>query len=155
MFFSNAWLWCDRNFNVTLQNIVLRYTFFAFLAIMANLATQRCLLRLGDSTLIFALAIGCGTIIGLVSKYILDKRWIFEDVSTDVKTQAKMFSRYSATGVITTGIFWCTEIAFWFVWQTDMMREVGAIFGLSIGYIVKYHLDRCYVFNNKRLVQPL
>jgi putative flippase GtrA len=50
-------------------------------------------------------------------------------------------------------IFWGTETVFWLTWKTDAMREIGAIIGLSIGYFVKYHLDKRYVFTASKLVQ--
>ena len=139
---------------MTLQTLVLRYAFFAVLATLANLATQRTVLWFGDSAELFALAVGAGTAVGLVLKYFLDKRWIFEDVSAGVKAHGKQFSLYTAMGIVTTVIFWGTETAFWLVWQTDMMRELGAVIGLSIGYVVKYRLDRRYVFTDARLAQP-
>ena len=91
--------------------------------------------------------------VGLVLKYILDKRWIFYDISIGVEMNKKKFTLYSAMGIFTTIIFWGTETVFWVVWQTDMMRELGAIIGLSVGYVVKYRLDSRYVFTNARLVQ--
>jgi len=131
----------------------LRYAFFAFLATLANLAIQRLVLWFGDSGILFAIAVGAGTIVGLVLKYFLDKRWIFGDMSTGVKAHGKKFLLYTAMGIITTAIFWVTETAFWLVWEIDVMREVGAVIGLSIGYVVKYNLDRQYVFSNGRLAQ--
>jgi putative flippase GtrA len=32
-----------------------------------------------------------------------------------------------------------------------MMRELGAILGLSVGYVVKYNLDRRFVFTDRQL----
>ncbi len=138
---------------MTLHTLVLRYAFFAFLATLANLAIQRLVLWFGDSGILFAMAVGAGTIVGLVLKYFLDKRWIFGDMSTGVKAHGKKFLLYTAMGIITTAIFWVTETAFWLVWEIDVMREVGAVIGLSIGYVVKYNLDRQYVFSNGRLAQ--
>jgi len=138
---------------VTLHTLVLRYAFFAALATLANLATQRLVLWFGDSSTLFALAVGAGTLVGLVLKYVLDKRWIFEDMSAGVKAHGKTFSLYTAMGIVTTAIFWSTETAFWLVWQTDMMRELGAVIGLSIGYVAKYNLDRRFVFTDARLAQ--
>jgi len=138
---------------VTIHILVLRYAFFAVLATLANLSTQRLVLSLGDSATLFALAVGAGTLVGLVLKYVLDKRWIFDDMSAGVKAHGKKFSLYSAMGIVTTAIFWGTETAFWLVWQTDMMRELGAIIGLSIGYVAKYNLDRRFVFTDARLAQ--
>ena len=138
---------------MTLQTLVLRYAFFAVLATLANLATQRGLLWLGDSGAVFGLAMAAGTIVGLVLKYILDKRWIFGDMSVGVKAHSKRFSLYTAMGLVTTAIFWGMETAFWLVWQTYAMRELGAVLGLSIGYVVKYNLDRRFVFTDTELAQ--
>ena len=138
---------------MTLQTLVLRYAFFAVLATLANLATQRGLLWFGDSGAVFGLALAAGTIVGLVLKYILDKRWIFGDMSVGVKAHSKRFSLYTAMGLVTTAIFWGMETAFWLVWQTDAMRELGAVLGLSVGYVVKYNLDRRFVFTDTELAQ--
>ncbi len=134
-----------------LQTFVLRYGAFAVIATLANLAIQRAVLQFGDTGPYFAAAVGAGTIVGLVMKYLLDKRWIFYDVETGVKNHGRKFSLYTAMGIITTAIFWGTETAFWLIWQTDLMRELGAVIGLGIGYVVKYKLDRRFVFTNKQM----
>lgn len=131
---------------MTLQTLILRYAAFAVVATMANLATQRVVLQFGETGIHFAGAVGAGTVVGLILKYILDKRWIFYDLGTGVKNHGRKFSLYTAMGLVTTAIFWGMETAFWLIWQTDMMRELGAILGLSVGYVVKYNLDRRYVF---------
>ncbi len=138
---------------MTLQKLAFRYAFFAVLATLANLATQRGVLLFGDDGTLFALAVGAGTTIGLVIKYILDKRWIFGDISVGVKAHSKRFPLYTAMGLVTTAIFWGIETVFWLVWQTDAMRELGAVLGLGIGYLVKYYLDRRFVFIDKQLAQ--
>ena len=73
-------------------------------------------------------------------------------MSVGFKAHGKRFSLYTAMGIITTAIFWSIETIFWLFWQTDAMRELGAVIGLSIGYVVKYNLDRRYVFTNIKLV---
>ena len=30
-------------------------------------------------------------------------------------------------GVLTTCLFWASETLFWFIWQDDIMREIGAL----------------------------
>ena len=136
---------------MTLQTLILRYAAFAVVATIANLATQRLVLQFGDTGGYFAAAVGAGTIVGLMIKYILDKRWIFYDLETGVKNHGRKFSLYTAMGLITTAIFWGTETTFWLIWQTDIMRELGAILGLSVGYVVKYNLDRRFVFTDRQL----
>ena len=129
------------------RSLVFRYTFFALLATLANLATQRSVLWLGENNTLFTLAVFAGTLIGLLLKYILDKRWIFHDKSMDLKSHTQQFSLYTAIGVFTTLVFWGIEACFWLIWKTTAMRELGAIIGLGIGYVLKYRLDYRFVFN--------
>lgn len=136
---------------MTLHILILRYASFAFVATLANLATQRLVLLAGNTPGHFAVAVGAGTIVGLLTKYLFDKRWIFYDTATGLKAHGQKFTLYAGMGLITTAIFWGTETAFWLIWQTDGMREMGAVLGLSVGYLVKYNLDRRYVFTDARL----
>lgn len=136
---------------MTLQTLLLRYGAFAVIATVVNLAVQRIVLQFGDTGVFFAAAVGAGTIAGLVIKYLLDKRWIFYDVATGAKNHGRKFTLYTAMGVITTAIFWGTETLFWAIWHTDAMRELGAVLGLAVGYVVKYNLDRRFVFTDRQL----
>jgi putative flippase GtrA len=128
--------------------LALRYAGFAVVATLANLGAQRLVLAgadpVGPQRLAVAMAVG--TIVGLVVKYLLDKRWIFYDATTGARAQGAQFALYSAMGLVTTAIFWATETLFWMVWGTDAAREIGAVLGLSVGYVTKYLLDRRYVF---------
>ena len=131
--------------------LILLYIFFAILAIAANLLVQRIIIGAASSIIedtkwLLMLAICGGTISGLVIKYILDKNWIFAyKYKSDI---SENFMRYSATGIITTFIFWSSELLFWFIWNTHFMREIGALCGLSMGYVLKFYLDKKFVFNN-------
>lgn len=133
---------------MTLQTLIVRYTAFAVIATLANLAAQRAVLAVDASGVGFALAVFAGTAIGLVIKYVLDKRWIFYDESAGMKAHSHKFALYTAMGLVTTLIFWGTETLFWLVWETDTMRELGAVLGLAVGYVVKYKLDRRFVFRD-------
>ncbi len=88
----------------------------------------------------------CGTIIGLLTKYILDKKYIFYHKPKSKKEDAKKFILYSMMGVFTTVIFWGTEIAFDHYSNHIYAKYIGAVVGLSIGYITKYFLDKKFVF---------
>ncbi len=127
--------------------LVLRFAAFAVLATLVNLGTQRLILAIWSGAAGFALAVFFGTAVGLVVKYILDKRWIFADLEKGVKAHSQKFGLYTAMGIVTTLIFWGFETGAWLVWGTEAAREGGAILGLGIGYVVKYHLDRRFVFN--------
>jgi len=126
--------------------LVIRYAAFAALATVANLAAQRLVFAVIDREISFVLALVAGTGVGLVLKYILDKKWIFFDAAQSFGAEGRKFSLYTLTGVATTLVFWGAEAVFWQIWQTQMMREIGAIFGLTIGYVIKFNLDRRYVF---------
>lgn len=130
------------------KKLIVLYIFFALIATLGNLGAQRISLSVFEELgLIFA--IGMGTLIGLIIKYILDKRWIFGDLTVGITDNSKKFALYSAMGVSTTLIFWASETLFWWIWHSDLMREIGAVLGLSVGYFMKYHLDRVFVFDRK------
>ena len=97
--------------------------------------------------LALTLAIGFGTAVGLVVKYLLDKRWIFFDRSTGAKAHARRFALYTLMGGATTAIFWGSEALAWWIWHTNLARETGAVLGLMVGYVAKYQFDRRFVFN--------
>ena len=127
------------------MNIFFKYVLFCFVAILANLTIQRIFLELIfiDN---YIVALLFGTLTGLITKYILDKNYIFKDFDRSLKNISKKFTMYSFNGVFTTIIFWGMESLFYFVYSSSFARELGAIIGLSIGYFLKYRLDKKYVF---------
>lgn len=126
--------------------LVGRYVAFAVVATAGNLASQRLVMQFGEQASSYYLALLAGTFVGLLIKYGLDKRWIFADPARGPAAHGRKFSLYTLTGVVTTAIFWSTETVFWLTWTTQAARETGGIIGLSIGYFIKYHLDRRFVF---------
>jgi len=138
---------------MTRAQLALRYASFAVLAVIANLGVQRAVLFGTEADQVSAshmvLAMAAGTAVGLAVKYVLDKHWIFYDQTTGLRAQGTQFLLYSLMGVVTTLIFWVTEMTFWAVWKTDLAREAGAVLGLSVGYLTKYLLDRRFVFNRE------
>jgi putative flippase GtrA len=131
---------------VTGRALALRYGAFAVAATLANLAAQRAVLGARDDATGFAAAVAAGTLVGLALKYVLDKRWIFHDRATGLAAHGHRFTLYAATGAVTTALFWSTESVFWLIWGSDLMREAGAVLGLAVGYVIKYRLDRRFVF---------
>lgn len=128
--------------------LAIRYIAFAIAATIGNLLTQRLVIRIGSETLSYFGALLAGTIVGLIIKYLLDKRWIFSDTSRGMVAHGRNFSLYALMGVATTVIFWGSETLFWLIWHNQEARETGAILGLAVGYFVKYRLDRRFVFAN-------
>lgn len=122
------------------------YTIFAVISTAANILSQDMSFRVYQGNYDLWLAIFIGTAVGLVVKYFLDKRYIFQYQTTSIQHGSKTFYLYTLMGLFTTVIFWGFEFAFDAIYQTAEMRYVGAIIGLSIGYFVKYQLDKRYVF---------
>lgn len=131
------------------NNTVFKYILFSIFATFANIFTQRIIFSINQSNSFFIIAILCGTFIGLILKFYLDKKWIFYDNVSSIRLESIKFGRYTSMGIISTLVFWITETVFWLIWETARMREIGAIIGLSIGYIIKYNLDKRFVFKKK------
>ena len=128
--------------------IAVLYTLFAVLSTAINIGSQMLSIWIYEGPLSVEISILVGTAMGLPLRYFLEKRYIFNFTSKNLGHDGKLFVFYSAMGVITTLIFWGTEYAFHLVYDTDLMRYIGGIIGLSIGFYVKYQLDKKYVFVN-------
>ena len=133
---------------MTRKTLIFRYILFALIAIFVNLFVQRIIFHVGNGKYLFIIAILFGTLSGLIIKFLLDKYWIFSDMSKQIGATGKKFAKYSIFGVLTTFLFWFSEMTFWAIWETNIMRELGAVIGLTLGYSIKYHLDKRYVFND-------
>ena len=128
------------------MNLFLKYFVFCVFATFINLLSQRIILQNYIHANNYYLALLIGTATGLITKYFLDKNYIFKDYDNSIKNNSKQFSLYLLNGIITTLIFWGTESLFYFLYKTNNAREFGALVGLSIGYFLKYKLDKKYVF---------
>lgn len=135
--------------------LIVKYTLFASIAIIVNLVAQRVVLSFSEQSPMLIFAIALGTALGLITKFFLDKKWIFNHKSANLLESSGRFTLYAAFGVLTTSIFWITEIIFWLIWETALMRDVGAIFGLSVGYFIKYKLDKAFVFTRNEYKEAL
>ncbi|MBL4761943.1 MAG: GtrA family protein [Gammaproteobacteria bacterium] len=125
----------------------IKYIVFAITATLLNLLTQAACFAVYSGPLDLYVGMSAGTLAGLISKYVLDKHFIFYHTAKNKTHEAKSFLFYSFTGVATTAIFWGTEIAFDLLFSHAAAKYIGAVLGLSIGYTIKYFLDRKYVFN--------
>lgn len=126
--------------------IAIKYVFFALISTLFNLLFQYLSFLGYQGFAALYLAMFLGTLAGLVVKYVLDKKFIFYHEVKDKKDDVKKFALYSLMGVFTTVIFWGTEIAFDALLQDPNAKYFGAVIGLSIGYIIKYFLDKKFVF---------
>ena len=128
------------------MNFALTYLIFAAIATAINIISQDIFIRIysGDQAIIGSMLVG--TAAGLVTKYILDKRFIFHFQTKGIRHDTKLFLTYCLMGILTTCIFWAFEFGFHLVFETKPMRYVGGVIGLAIGYCIKYRLDKRYVF---------
>lgn len=122
------------------------YTLLAIVATIFNIGSQDIVIRLYQGSYAVTLSILVGTAVGLLVKYVLDKRYIFRFKAAGAAHDAKTFLLYALMGVITTVIFWGFEYAFDAIFETKEMRYLGGVIGLAIGYVVKYWLDKRFVF---------
>jgi len=128
--------------------IFVRYVAFAVIATAVNLLAQAVTYRLSPIAAL-PLSILAGTAAGFLTKYILDKRWIFDDPYCNHRNEMLKVALYGAFSIVTTLVFWSFEVLFWTIWRTEMAKYTGAIIGLAIGYAAKYGLDRTFVFRKR------
>jgi putative flippase GtrA len=127
----------------------IRYVVFAGIATLANLATQEAVVRVAPLSPL-ALSILMGTATGFILKYLLDKKWVFDDGYSSHRRELQKITLYGVFSVFTTLVFWSFEVAFWVIWRTDFAKYTGAVIGLAIGYAAKFVLDRAFVFKERQ-----
>ena len=128
--------------------IATKYILFAILSTLVNLFSQFLTFAILDYEHETYIAIANGTIAGLLVKYLLDKYYIF-NLNVKEYSSSNTFVPYVLTSILTTIIFWVTELWFINYIQIPYTEYIGAIVGLSMGYTLKYFLDRDFVFNEK------
>jgi putative flippase GtrA len=131
--------------------------FFAFCSILINLGTQFIArisirntqlnaIRFYDLELGFILQLILGTATGFIFKFIVDKFVIFKNAYAGISQTAKQIIIYTLFAIITTAIFWGTEILFKIIFEFPNNELLGGLIGLSIGYTTKFFLDKKWVF---------
>ncbi len=122
------------------------YAILALIATAANIGSQAIAIAIYAGAYGVMLSVLVGTAVGLVIKYILDKRYIFRFKAQDAVHDGKTFALYTIMGLLTTVVFWGFEFSFHYAFHTDELRFLGGAIGLMIGYTVKYKLDKRFVF---------
>lgn len=131
------------------MTLVVKYAFFAAVATTTNIGAQHLSLYFYNGAFSLYIAMFLGTLIGLLVKYILDKKYVFSFTALSLREDTNKFILYSFMGIITTLIFWGSELSFNALFSHAEAKYIGAILGLTIGYLIKYHLDRKFVFQRK------
>lgn len=132
-----------------LMTLAFTYALFAVIATAVNIGTQDIFMRIYSGPYGLGLSVLAGTAIGLVVKYLLDKRYIFRFRTRNAAHNGQTFVLYAIMGVATTIIFWTFEFGFQYVFETATMRYVGGVIGLAIGYVTKFYLDKKFVFTQR------
>jgi len=126
--------------------LLFKYTLFALISTVFNLLFQYISFSIYTGLGTLYIAMFLGTLAGLVSKYFLDKKFIFYHTPKNKKDDIQKFVIYSFMGIFTTVIFWGSEIIFDHISSNPNAKYLGAALGLSLGYIIKYFLDKKFVF---------
>lgn len=92
------------------------------------------------------LALLVGTVGGLLTKYVLVKKYTFAFKAQDHKHEARTFLLYSFLGVFATLTFWGIELGFHYYLEFEGSRQVGAVIGLVVASYIKFLMDRDLVF---------
>lgn len=124
----------------------IKYITFAVISAFCNLLFQYLAFLFYSGAGALYIAMFLGTLAGLIVKYVLDKKFIFYHKVKDRKDDAGKFAIYSLMGIFTTMIFWGTELGFYYLAPDPDAKYLGAITGLGIGYVIKYFLDKKFVF---------
>ncbi|MDD2770302.1 MAG: GtrA family protein [Methylococcus sp.] len=127
------------------------YTFFALIATAANIGSQDIFTRFYQGIYNVTVSVFVGTAVGLIVKYLLDKKYIFRFQAKGLAHDTRTFVLYTLMGLVTTGVFWGFEFGFDYAFQTKTLRYTGGIIGLALGYWMKYHMDKRFVFRQRRI----
>ena len=100
----------------------------------------------GEITIGFCLKMLTATIVGFVFKFIVDKFIVFEQNSDSLSKSIKQVILYGSFAVVTTAIFWATEMFFKMAFKTQTAEIIGAVIGLTVGYTIKFIFDKNVVF---------
>ncbi len=136
----------------SVSRIAMLYAVFAAFVTIVNVGSQALVIWLYHGPYAVPLSILVGTVAGLPVKYGLEKRHIFSFESDNLAHDGRMFALYSFMGIFTTALFWGVEWAFHAAFGTPAMRYLGGAIGLSLGYAIKYHLDKRFVFVKRSVV---
>ena len=133
-------------FNLTISVF---YVIFSLVATTVNLLTQKIIFSTINQEVTLYLAMVSGTLAGLIVKYVLDKKWIFKFAPVSKKEDLATFFLYTCAGIFTTFVFIVFEMTFYYFFDFEGAQYVGGAIGLSLGYTLKYFLDKKYVFTKE------
>jgi putative flippase GtrA len=134
------------NTRKTAMTIALLYSLIASISTFITIGSQMLSMSIYKGLYAVEISILVGTAAGLPLRYLLEKRYIFSFKSSNIAHDGRLFVLYSFMGLFTTAIFWGTEYTFHLIFADELMRYIGGVIGLAIGFYVKYRLDKKHVF---------
>jgi putative flippase GtrA len=126
--------------------ISVKYALFAALATGINIGVQRVIGSVVAGRVSLYVAILGGMTAGLIVKYLLDKRFIFQYRAPSRGDEAVKILLYLTMSGFSTAVFWAVELCFDTLFDFTAARYIGAAVGLTLGYSLKYELDKRFVF---------
>ncbi len=127
-------------------SLPVKYALICAGALLLNLTGQRAFLTALRGPLAIYGALAIGSTLALLFKFAMDKRFIFYHQPDGHRDNAWKFGKYSVLGSITTVMLWTFELAFHYLWGTDIAKYIGGGLGFSLGHYIKYHIDKHLVF---------
>jgi putative flippase GtrA len=121
----------------------------AIVSIIINLCFQILSVAKYKGIFYIEVSILVGTAAGMPLRYWLEKIYIFSFRARNLLHDGRLFFFYTLMAVFTTFIFWGVEYLFHYLFQSDPMRYLGGLLGLTLGFFIKYQLDKRYVFVSK------
>jgi putative flippase GtrA len=128
------------------MKLAITYAILSLFATAANIGAQELVVRSYSGAFHVLVSVAVGTAVGLVVKYVLDKRYIFCFRARDAAHDRRTFALYTLMGLLTTVIFWGFEFGFHQLFDNKGARYFGGVLGLAVGYFIKYQLDKRFVF---------
>lgn len=129
-----------------LSRIALSYCAIALVSSALNIAVQAAWVALDRGAHAIPLSMLAGTAACVPLKYVLEKRHVFGFRAQNLRHDGELLVLYAFFGVFTTLLFWGVEWLFQLAFHTAGMRYVGAAVGLALGFVLRYQLDRRFVF---------
>ncbi len=111
------------------MSLVAKYVILALLATVVNIACQDIVVRSLTGKWALWLSVLAGTAAGLLFKYYMDKRYIFDFVADGFGHDTRTFAVYTLMGLVTTLIFWGFEFGFEWLFNDRLLRYLGAVIG--------------------------
>lgn len=97
-------------------------------------------------TLSFWSSYSVGLFVGFVLKYLLDKKYVFNDGYENRNAETRKAGLYAFMSILCTILSVCITGSFKIVFGVQLAKKVGWFLGLILGYTAKFFLDKKYVF---------